>query len=164
MKIIWADKNFNHYFLIGLNIAITIFFLSFFIYSIRANFEIEKIIFWFFLTIIPLIATIFTFKLARAKITSQGIWTGDLFIKGTMIKKSKSIFVPWYIIRKVIVKQKDIEDYKKLERWLIKRMVATTVHLPIRVKTKRGEFQFLVHNFKGFIKTMNKLGKKITII
>ncbi|OIO41395.1 hypothetical protein AUJ62_02810 [Candidatus Pacearchaeota archaeon CG1_02_32_21] len=163
MKIIWSDKNFNYYFLLIGNLGFGILFLSLLIYSVRNNLEIWKVIFWLIFTLIGLIGTIYAFKIPRAKITINGIWTGDLFIKNNEIKPLSSIFIPWDDIKRVIIKKEDMDSYKEYERGAFMRLEATTIHLPITIKTKNSEIQFLVHNFKGFINAMKKIGEKIII-
>lgn len=106
---------------------------------------------------------ILTFKIPRTKITKKGIWTGDLFFINNDIKKSKGLFIEFKNIKKIIIKNKNILSYKNLEKEMIKKLNPTTIHLPIDITTNSKTISFLIYNYEGFIKSLDKLKIKVKI-
>jgi len=146
-----------------MNFLFAMFFFSLFIYSIKLNLKIGKIMFWILFAIISLIGAVISMKIPRAKINYGGLWTGDLFMNKKDIKRKKSFFIPWTDIKKIILKQKDIEAFKKAENFMLKNMISTTIHIPISVETKNEKYQILIHNYSSFINTLKKMRRNIVI-
>ncbi len=119
--------------------------------------------FWILFAIISLIGAVISMKIPRAKINYGGLWTGDLFMNKKDIKRKKSFFIPWTDIKKIILKQKDIEAFKKAENFMLKNMISTTIHIPISVETKNEKYQILIHNYSSFINTLKKMRRNIVI-
>ena len=147
-KIIWRDKNTKEILRKVVSIAMILFFLVIIVFGFS-----YKFLFIFLLVIISLLFIPTQFKRKLSYITKNGIGIGNITYKtnaNTLFFRQKPSFLKWEEIKQieVVTKASLSPKWSELFDYLI-----------LKKKGTNKNYECLIYDSKGFIKTIKKFKK-----